>query len=134
MYQNGDTVPDDRADGRSWRGRELLGRQNPATDGIRRSRCFLSLYPDGESPRCIRGRSRSPLIRHGDTRVRAGNWSILFVDHDAIDQSVVARVSEGTGATTTSVILARTERCRESCKYEGSGPGHGYLNGYWQPR
>ena len=127
MDKNGDTIPDDRTGGRPRRRRELLSRSNPAPECIRRSRSLVPFDGDSESPRCIRRRSSSPRFRHGDTRERAGNWSIQFVDYHAIDKGVVARLGERTSGTTTSkVILAGAERRQESCKYEASCAKHDY--------
>jgi hypothetical protein len=84
------------------------------------------VHRDSESPLCVR--DLSPPFRDGDTRERAGNGSILFVDHDASDNGVVARLSEGTSGTTTSeVILAGAERRQESSKCEATCAKHGYL-------
>jgi hypothetical protein len=127
MDKNGDTIANGWTDGRSQRRRELLNRSNPAQECIGRTRSLVPFHRDSESPRGVRRRSNSSPFRHGDTRERAGNRSILFVDHDASDNGVVARLTEGTRCTTTSeVILAGGERRQEPCKYEASCAKHGY--------
>ena len=134
MDKNGDTILDDPAHGRSGRWLELLSRSNPTPDCIRRGRNLVSFDRDTESAGCVRGRSKFPLIGHGDTREGAGKWPVLFVYHDASDQSVVARLSEGTSAATTSVLLAGAERRQKSCKYEARCAKHGgYGNGRARP-